>query len=91
MTEPLSDLVVLEVSGDIATRYCGKLFAAHGARVVQTYTPDDRAIGYGGAATAAYAAWLDAGKHQGRPLPPTSSSPARRRPTSPQPRRWSAV
>ena len=68
MTAPLSDLVVLEVSGDIATRYCGKLFAAHGARVVQTDTPDDRAIGYGGAATAAYAAWLDAGKHQGAPV-----------------------
>jgi crotonobetainyl-CoA:carnitine CoA-transferase CaiB-like acyl-CoA transferase len=65
MTAPLADLVVLETSGDVATRYCGKLFAEHGARVIQTYRPDDSRIGYGGAASRAYAAWLDAGKEQG--------------------------
>lgn len=64
MTAPLANLVVLETSGDVATRYCGKLFAEHGARVIQTYRPDDRHIGYGGAASRAYAAWLDAGKEQ---------------------------
>lgn len=62
MTSPLSDLVVLEVSGDVATRYCGKLFAEHGARVVSCHEPDNTHIGYGGAASAAYAVWLDNGK-----------------------------
>jgi crotonobetainyl-CoA:carnitine CoA-transferase CaiB-like acyl-CoA transferase len=65
MTAPLSDLVVLEASGDVATRYCGKLFAEHGARVIQAYRPDDRHVGYGGAASRAYAAWLDDGKERG--------------------------
>jgi hypothetical protein len=64
MTTPLSDLTVLEVSGGVATRYCGKLFVTHGARVLQTYQPDNRDIGYGGAATAAYAPWLDDGKQR---------------------------
>jgi crotonobetainyl-CoA:carnitine CoA-transferase CaiB-like acyl-CoA transferase len=67
VTAPLSDLVILEVSGDIATRYCGKLFAAHGAQVIQTYEPDNSTIGYGGPATEAYAAWLDAGKQRAVP------------------------
>ncbi|MBS0642549.1 MAG: CoA transferase [Proteobacteria bacterium] len=70
-TAPLSDLVVLETSGDIATRYCGKLFAAHGARVIQAYLPDNRGIGYGSVATDAYAAWLDAGKETGAAPPDT--------------------
>jgi crotonobetainyl-CoA:carnitine CoA-transferase CaiB-like acyl-CoA transferase len=64
MTAPLSDLIVFEVSGDVATRYCGKLFAAHGARVIQTYRPDNAHIGYGGVASEAYAAWLDLGKER---------------------------
>lgn len=69
MTAPLSDLVVLEVSGDVATRYCGKLFAEHGARVVSAFQPDNARIGYGGSASAAYAAWLDSGKEQVVTLP----------------------
>jgi crotonobetainyl-CoA:carnitine CoA-transferase CaiB-like acyl-CoA transferase len=69
MIAPLSDLVVLEVSGNIATRYCGKLFAAHGARVLQTYHPDNTGAGYGGTATAAYAVWLDHGKDTSATLP----------------------
>jgi crotonobetainyl-CoA:carnitine CoA-transferase CaiB-like acyl-CoA transferase len=64
MTAPLSDLVVVEVSGDVATRYSGKLFAEHGARVVSAFQPDNSHIGYGGAASAAYAAWLDDGKER---------------------------
>ena len=60
----MSDLVVLEVSGDVATRYCGKLFAEHGARVISAFEPDNAHIGYGGAASAAYAAWLDSGKER---------------------------
>src|SRR5580698_9551908 len=69
MTAPLSDLVVVECSGDVATRYCGKLFAAHGARVIQTFRPDNRHAGYGGRASEAYAAWLDMGKEQADALP----------------------
>lgn len=64
MPAPLSDLVVLEISGDVATRYCGKLFAENGARVIQTYRPDDSRIGYAGTAARAYAVWLDAGKER---------------------------
>ncbi|GGC72051.1 CaiB/BaiF CoA-transferase family protein [Chelatococcus reniformis] len=62
MTAPLSDLTVLEVSGDIATRYCGKLFAQHGAQVIRSYVPDNGHVGFGGAASAAYGAWLDSHK-----------------------------
>jgi hypothetical protein len=32
MTAPLSDLIVVEIAGDVATRYCGQLFAEHGAQ-----------------------------------------------------------
>ncbi len=64
MSKPLADLVVLECSGGVATRYCGKLFAEHGARVVQAYEPDDRHLGYGGDASLAYSAWLDDGKER---------------------------
>ena len=69
VSAPLADLTVVEASGDVATRYCGKLFAAHGARVIALYVPDDRHIGYGGAAAAAYAAWLDAGKERAAAVP----------------------
>lgn len=72
MSSPLAGRVVLEVSGDVATRYSGKLFAEHGADVVQAYTPDNRHIGRGGVASQAYAAWLDAGKRRmnGAAAPP---------------------
>lgn len=62
MRAPLADLTILEASGDIATRYCGKLFAAHGARVILGYKPGNQGLAYGGASEAAYAAWLDHGK-----------------------------
>ena len=69
MPEPLSDLVVVEVSGDVATRYCGKLFAEHGARVITAYQPENGRLGYGGEAGAAYAAWLDSNKEVTGELP----------------------
>ncbi|MCC6719560.1 MAG: CoA transferase [Acetobacteraceae bacterium] len=62
MPAPLADLVVVEASGDVATRYCGKLFAAHGARVIQAHHPDNSRLAYGGASAPAYATWLDHGK-----------------------------
>ena len=68
MISPLADLVVAEFSGDVATRYCGKLFAEHGAKVIQLYRPEKYA-GYGGKASAAYAAWLDSAKQPAAALP----------------------
>ena len=63
MTTPLAGLNVIEFADSIASRYCGHLFAAHGANIVQIGAPDVAGVGYGGAASKAYAAWLDAGKH----------------------------
>lgn len=63
MTETaLAGLTVLEYPDSVAIRYCGKLFAAHGARVVQAAPPSSTGAGYGDAASAAFAAWLDHGK-----------------------------
>ena len=63
MTEDaLAALTVLEYPDSIAIRYCGKLFAAHGARVIQAAEPCTVGVGYGGAASEAFAAWLDQGK-----------------------------
>ena len=59
---PLADLVIVEASGDVATRYCGKVFAEHGARVIQAYRPENARLAYGGVSATAYAAWLDHGK-----------------------------
>ena len=35
MDNALSGLTVIEIPGGVATRYCGHLFAAHGATVVK--------------------------------------------------------
>ncbi len=59
MGEPLAGLRVLEHSGDVATRYCGRLFAAWGAHVVRIGPSDDARLGYAGEAGRAYGAWLD--------------------------------
>ncbi|HLZ83569.1 MAG TPA: CoA transferase [Caulobacteraceae bacterium] len=59
MGEPLAGLRVLEHSGDVATRYCGRLFAAGGAQVVRIGPSDDSRLGYAGEAGRAYGAWLD--------------------------------
>ncbi len=71
MTEgPLAGLTVLEVPDSVAIRYCGKLFAHHGARVLQAGQPSNVGVGYGGPASAAFAEWLDHGKTRltnGRP------------------------
>jgi crotonobetainyl-CoA:carnitine CoA-transferase CaiB-like acyl-CoA transferase len=64
----LSGLTVLEYAGGVATRYCGRLFAALGATVLQAGPPDETGTGYGGAASRAYARWLDSGK---QPVPQT--------------------
>ncbi len=60
--DALAALTVLEYPDSIAVRYCGKLFAAHGARVIQAAEPCAVGVGYGGAASDAFAAWLDHGK-----------------------------
>src|SRR4051812_3240074 len=62
MDSALSGLTVIEIPGGVATRYCGHLFAAHGATVLQLGRPSKAGVGYGGAGSEAYAAWLDHGK-----------------------------
>jgi len=64
MDSALSGLTIIEIPGGVATRYCGHLFAAHGATVLQLGKPSDTAVGYGGAGSAAYASWLDSGKQR---------------------------
>ena len=55
----LAGLTVVEASRAVAVRYCGRLFAQFGATVVRSPGGDDSAIGYAGAAGAAYGRWLD--------------------------------
>lgn len=62
MDGPLAGLRVLEASGEVATRYCGRLFAQLGADVASAAVHDDTVIGYGGDLGRAYGRWLDAGK-----------------------------
>ena len=62
MAKPLAGFRMLELPGDVATRYCARLFAQLGAAVTQVGTPDDGRIGYGAAAGATYGRWLDEGK-----------------------------
>lgn len=62
MKNALSGLTIIEASGGVAARYCGHLFAAHGATVLQVGPRGSADIGYGGAGSQAYARWLDAGK-----------------------------
>src|SRR5438477_3337221 len=62
MASPLAGLRVIEYAGGVATRYCGHLFVANGATVVQIGPPSESSVGFGGEATEAYAQWLDAGK-----------------------------
>lgn len=62
MDSALSGLTIIEVGGGVATRYCGHLFAAHGATVLQVGSRETTGVGFGGAGSEAYARWLDAGK-----------------------------
>jgi crotonobetainyl-CoA:carnitine CoA-transferase CaiB-like acyl-CoA transferase len=64
---PLSHLTVLEASGEIATRYCGRMFSRLGARVDRIAGGDDRTIGYAGDRGGAYGRWLDQGKRRLQP------------------------
>lgn len=65
MKRLLEDVSVLETCSDVAVRYCGRLFAALGARVVQLDRADDSNIGYAGHCGEAFGRWLDAGKVSG--------------------------
>ncbi len=66
---PLAGITVIEQPHSVALRYAGRLLAALGARVLQAGPPDAAGVGYGGAASLAYAAWLDAGKQPCADLP----------------------
>ena len=59
----LTGVTIVEASRGVAVRYCGRLFAELGARVVRAAGGDDGAIGYAGLAGEAYGRWLDHGKH----------------------------
>ncbi|HEV2365130.1 MAG TPA: CoA transferase [Caulobacteraceae bacterium] len=52
---PLADLIVAEIGGDVATRYCGRLFSILGAQVLRLQPGQERA-------PRLFAAWLDEGK-----------------------------
>ncbi len=69
MAAPLAGLIVVETCGDVATRYCGKLFAEHGARVIQAYRPENGRLAYGGPSAWAYATWLDHAKERSEAIP----------------------
>ncbi|MFL5297890.1 MAG: CoA transferase [Phenylobacterium sp.] len=62
MPGPLAGLRILEAAGDVAVRYCGRLFAQLGAEVTSLIEADDRRIGFAGEAGLAYGRWLDQGK-----------------------------
>jgi hypothetical protein len=59
MDQLLCDVRVLQATGGAAVRYCARLFAALGARVVTIETPDDTQIGYAGHSGAVFGRWLD--------------------------------
>ncbi len=52
---PLAGIAIAEIGGEVATRYCARLFALMGADVWRA--EDDGAVG------ALYGAWLDQAKH----------------------------
>jgi crotonobetainyl-CoA:carnitine CoA-transferase CaiB-like acyl-CoA transferase len=62
MAGPLAGLSILEASGEVAVRYCGRLFAQLGAAVTTATDADDTRIGFAGEAGRAYGRWLDQGK-----------------------------
>ena len=65
----LQGVTVIEQPYSVAIRYAGRLLALLGARVLQAGAPDATGVGYGGAASTAYAAWLDSGKQACADLP----------------------
>jgi crotonobetainyl-CoA:carnitine CoA-transferase CaiB-like acyl-CoA transferase len=58
---PLSKISVIEVADEPGTRYCGRLFAALGARVVRAGSAPSAPATRG---AAAFEAWLDEGKEE---------------------------
>ena len=56
---PLAGLAVIEIADDTAARYCGRLFAAFGARVERIASPVGEPVPK---SIAAFRAWLDHGK-----------------------------
>src|SRR5512146_522480 len=70
MERPLQGLRVLEASGGVAVRYCGRMFAQLGAEVT-TLIPSfgDNRLGYAGRAGEGYGRWLDAGKQRAEAPP----------------------
>lgn len=59
---PLSGLCVVEGEGDVATRYCARLYACLGAQVVQVRDRSLDRTDRPGAAGRVFGAWLDEGK-----------------------------
>ena len=59
---PLAGLRVVEAGGEVATRYCGRLYARLGRSVVQVGDRTNDPVSHPGAAGRAFAAWLDEGK-----------------------------
>lgn len=64
---PLQGVRVLELPGDVATRYVGRLFARCGAEVAMAGEPDDGRIGFGGVAGGVFGRWLDEAKDERDP------------------------
>lgn len=65
---PLGRLRVAEAGGEVATRYCGRLFAALGAEVVQVGDRSDDHVSRPGGGGRAFNLWLDAGKRRAASL-----------------------
>lgn len=72
MERPLEGLKILEASGEVAVRYCGRLFAQLGADVATAGQRGDAHIGYAGELGRAYGRWLDQGKREVAPEDPWS-------------------
>ena len=84
--EALADLVILDLSGTVATAYCGHLFAALGARVVDCETPGTGhptrrlppfAPGVEAPEASAFNAWIAARKESVALDPSTAAGRAR--------------
>ena len=73
-THCLAGLTVIEFGDDVAIRYCGRLLAAAGARVLRRAATGDERIGYGGADGVVYGHWLDQGKQVVDPLPANNAA-----------------
>jgi crotonobetainyl-CoA:carnitine CoA-transferase CaiB-like acyl-CoA transferase len=73
---PLMGVRVLDIGGDIATRYCGRLMARLGASVSRVANPPSHADSATCAAERTFNAWLDEGKFATADLASALSDPA---------------